>query len=85
MLIFARHQLASSVGNDLFTAISFFFLKNSERSVRITSLPMEVADTSDQHLNASDRQMQALTANIQQLARQSAADRREMQELTRQN
>ena len=46
---------------------------------------MEVADTSDQHLNASDRQMQALTANIQQLARQSAADRREMQELTRQN
>ena len=85
MLIFARHQLASSVGNDLFTSILFFFLKNSERSVRITSLPMEVADTSDQHLNASDRQMQALTANIQQLARQSAADRREMQELTRQN
>jgi hypothetical protein len=29
--------------------------------------------------------MQALTTNIQELARQSVADRREMQELTRQN
>ena len=29
--------------------------------------------------------MQALTANIQELARQSAADRREMQELAKQN
>ena len=46
---------------------------------------MEVGDTSGQHLNALDRQMQDLTANIQELARQSAADRREMQELTRQN
>ncbi len=46
---------------------------------------MEAGDTSGQHLNASDRQMQALTANIQELARQSAADCREMQELTRQN
>jgi hypothetical protein len=46
---------------------------------------MEVRDTSGQHLNASDRQMQALTTNIQELARQSAADRRVMQELTRQN
>ena len=46
---------------------------------------MEAGDTSDQHLNVSDRQMQALTANIQELARQSTTDRREMQELTRQN
>uniref|UniRef100_A0A2N9H9A5 Uncharacterized protein n=1 Tax=Fagus sylvatica TaxID=28930 RepID=A0A2N9H9A5_FAGSY len=46
---------------------------------------MEAGDTSGQHLNALDRQMQDLTANIQELARQSAADRREMQELTRQN
>jgi hypothetical protein len=46
---------------------------------------MEAGDTSDQHLNVSDRQMHSLTANIQELARQSAADRREMQELTRQN
>ena len=53
--------------------------------VRITPSPMEAGDTSGRHLNASDRQMQALTINIQELARQSAADRREMQELTRQN
>jgi hypothetical protein len=46
---------------------------------------MEVGDTSGQHLNASDRQMQAVTANIQELARQIVADRREMQKLTRQN
>ena len=46
---------------------------------------MEAGDTSDQHMNASDRQMQALTANIQELARQSAVDRREMQKLTQQN
>ena len=46
---------------------------------------MEAGDTSDQHLNASDRQMQALIANIQELAWQSAVDRREMQELTWQN
>ena len=46
---------------------------------------MEAGDTSDQHLNASDRQMQALTANIQELAWQSATDRKEMQELTWQN
>ena len=46
---------------------------------------MEVGDTSGQHMNASNRQNQALTANIQELARQSAADRREIQELTRQN
>ena len=46
---------------------------------------MEVGDTSGQHLNASDRQMQALIANIQELARQSAADCKEMQGLTRQN
>ena len=46
---------------------------------------MEGGDTSDQHLNASDRQIQALTTNIQELARQSAADRQEMQKLTRQN
>ena len=36
-------------------------------------------------LECLNRQMHALTANIQDLARQSAADRREMQELTRQN
>uniref|UniRef100_A0A2N9ESK5 RNase H type-1 domain-containing protein n=1 Tax=Fagus sylvatica TaxID=28930 RepID=A0A2N9ESK5_FAGSY len=36
-------------------------------------------------MNASNRQLQALTANIQELARQSAANRKEMQELTRQN
>ena len=46
---------------------------------------MEVGDTNGQHMNASNRQNQALTANIQELARQSAVDRREMQELTRQN
>ena len=46
---------------------------------------MEARDASGQHLNALDRQMQALTANIQDLARQSAVDRREMQEQTRQN
>ena len=46
---------------------------------------MEVGDTSGQHLNASNRQMQALTTNIQKLARQIDADCREMQELTRQN
>jgi hypothetical protein len=36
---------------------------------------MEAGDTSDQDLNASDRQMQALISNIQELARQSAANR----------
>ena len=41
---------------------------------------MEAGNTSDHHLNASDRQMQALTANIQELAWQSAAVRQEMQE-----
>uniref|UniRef100_A0A2N9HZA5 Uncharacterized protein n=1 Tax=Fagus sylvatica TaxID=28930 RepID=A0A2N9HZA5_FAGSY len=46
---------------------------------------MEARDINGQHLNVLDRQMQALTTNIQELARQSAADRREMQELTRQN
>jgi hypothetical protein len=46
---------------------------------------MEAGDTTNQHLSASERQMQALTANIQELARQSAADRREMQELAKQN
>jgi hypothetical protein len=46
---------------------------------------MEVGDTNAQHLSASERQMQALTANVQELARQSAADRREIQELTKQN
>ncbi len=46
---------------------------------------MEAGDTSGQHLSASKRQMQALTANVQELARQSAADRREIQELTKQN
>ena len=46
---------------------------------------MEAGDTSGQHLSASERQMQALTANVQELARQSAADRREIHELTKQN
>uniref|UniRef100_A0A2N9JBP4 Reverse transcriptase domain-containing protein n=1 Tax=Fagus sylvatica TaxID=28930 RepID=A0A2N9JBP4_FAGSY len=46
---------------------------------------MEAGNTSAQPLSASERQMQALTANIQELARQSAADRREIQELARQN
>jgi hypothetical protein len=46
---------------------------------------MEAGDNSAQPLNASERQMQALTANIQELVRQSAADRREMQELAKQN
>ncbi len=46
---------------------------------------MEAENTSDQHLSASDRQLQALTANIQELARQNAADRQEMQGLSRQN
>ncbi len=46
---------------------------------------MEAGDTSAQPLSASERQMQALTANIQELARQSAADHREMQELAKQN
>ena len=32
--------------------------------MQLASLPMEAGDTSDQHLNASDRQIQALTANI---------------------
>ena len=46
---------------------------------------MEIGDTSGQQLNASDRQMRALTANIQELTQQSVTDCREMQELTRQN
>uniref|UniRef100_A0A2N9IAL2 Uncharacterized protein n=1 Tax=Fagus sylvatica TaxID=28930 RepID=A0A2N9IAL2_FAGSY len=46
---------------------------------------MEAEDNSAQPLSASERQLQALTANIQELARQSAADRREMQELAKQN
>uniref|UniRef100_A0A2N9GP39 Uncharacterized protein n=1 Tax=Fagus sylvatica TaxID=28930 RepID=A0A2N9GP39_FAGSY len=46
---------------------------------------MEAGDNSAPPLSASERQLQALTANIQELARQSAADRREMQELARQN
>ena len=46
---------------------------------------MKGGDTIDQHLNASDRQIQALIANIQELARQSTADRQEMQVLIRQN
>uniref|UniRef100_A0A2N9FT45 Uncharacterized protein n=1 Tax=Fagus sylvatica TaxID=28930 RepID=A0A2N9FT45_FAGSY len=46
---------------------------------------MEAGDNSAPPLRASERQLQALTANIQELARQSAADRREMQELARQN
>ena len=46
---------------------------------------MEAGDNSAQPLSASERQLQALTANIQELARQSAADRREMQELAKQN
>jgi hypothetical protein len=46
---------------------------------------MEARDTNGQNMNASDRQLQALTANVQKLARQSAADHRQMQELTRQN
>uniref|UniRef100_A0A2N9H026 Reverse transcriptase/retrotransposon-derived protein RNase H-like domain-containing protein n=1 Tax=Fagus sylvatica TaxID=28930 RepID=A0A2N9H026_FAGSY len=46
---------------------------------------MEAGDNSAPPLSASERQLQALTTNIQELARQSAADRREMQELARQN
>ena len=46
---------------------------------------MEAGNTSDQHLSASNRQLQALTANIQELARQNAFDRQEMQGLARQN
>jgi hypothetical protein len=46
---------------------------------------MEAGDDSAPPLSASERQLQALTANIQELARQSAADRREMQELAKQN
>uniref|UniRef100_A0A2N9FZB4 Uncharacterized protein n=1 Tax=Fagus sylvatica TaxID=28930 RepID=A0A2N9FZB4_FAGSY len=46
---------------------------------------MEAGDNSASPLSASERQLQALTTNIQELARQSAADRREMQELARQN
>uniref|UniRef100_A0A2N9G648 Uncharacterized protein n=1 Tax=Fagus sylvatica TaxID=28930 RepID=A0A2N9G648_FAGSY len=46
---------------------------------------MEARDNSAQPLSASERQLQALTANIQELVRQSAADRREMQELAKQN
>uniref|UniRef100_A0A2N9GFI3 RNA-directed DNA polymerase n=1 Tax=Fagus sylvatica TaxID=28930 RepID=A0A2N9GFI3_FAGSY len=46
---------------------------------------MEAGDSSAQPLSASERQLQALTANIQELVRQSAADRREMQELAKQN
>uniref|UniRef100_A0A2N9FF19 Integrase catalytic domain-containing protein n=1 Tax=Fagus sylvatica TaxID=28930 RepID=A0A2N9FF19_FAGSY len=41
---------------------------------------MEAGNTSAQPLSASERQMQALTANIQELARQSATDRREIQD-----
>uniref|UniRef100_A0A2N9IJZ2 Uncharacterized protein n=1 Tax=Fagus sylvatica TaxID=28930 RepID=A0A2N9IJZ2_FAGSY len=46
---------------------------------------MEAGDITNQHLSASERQMQALTANIQELVQQSAADHREMQELAKQN
>ena len=46
---------------------------------------MEAGNTSDQHLSASDRQLQALTTNIQELARQNATDWQELQSLARQN
>ena len=46
---------------------------------------MEVGDTTNQHLSPSERQLQALIANVQELVRQSAADRKEMQELAKQN
>ena len=46
---------------------------------------MEARDTTNQNLSASERQMQALTANVQELVRQSAADRKEMKELAKQN
>ena len=46
---------------------------------------MEAGDASAQHLNASERQIQALIANVQELVRQSATDCREMQELAKQN
>ena len=64
----------------------FVSLPEKLKTVDLNSFSlMEAGDTSAQHLSATERQMQALTANVQELARQSAADRREIQELTKQN
>ena len=70
-------------GND-FVFSHFVSLPEKLRTVDSNSLSlMEARDTSAQHLSASERQMQALTTNVKELARQSAADRREIQELTK--
>ena len=62
----------------------FVSLPEKLRTVDSNSLAlMEAGDTSGQHLSASERQMQALTANVQELTWQSAADRRKIQELTK--
>jgi hypothetical protein len=85
VLIFALHQLAPSVGKR-FVFSHFVSLPEELRTVDSNSFSlMEAGDTSAQHLSASERQMQAVTANVQELARQSPADRREIQELTKQN
>uniref|UniRef100_A0A2N9EXT2 Reverse transcriptase domain-containing protein n=1 Tax=Fagus sylvatica TaxID=28930 RepID=A0A2N9EXT2_FAGSY len=52
---------------------------------QVTFLSWKPEITVPSPLSASERQLQALTANIQELVRQSAADRREMQELAQQN
>jgi hypothetical protein len=79
----------SSVGCRLWERFAnnhFVSLPEKLKTVDLNSLSlMEAGDTTNQHLSASERQMQALTANIQELVRQSAADRREMQELAKQN
>jgi hypothetical protein len=81
---FTHHQLAPSVGTSCFWPFRFFTRKI--KSGRPSNLfLMEAGDNSAQPLSASERQLQALTANIQELVRQSAADRREMQELAKQN
>jgi hypothetical protein len=79
----------SSVGavcGKQFVYSHFVSLPEKLRTVNSNNLSlMKAGDTSGQHLSASERQMQALTANVQELARQSAANCREIQELTKHN
>ncbi len=79
---------ASSVGAVCGNVASSHFVSLPEKLKTVDSSNlslMEAGDNSAQPLSASERQMQALTANIQELARQSATDRREIQELAKQN
>ncbi len=78
---------ASSVGTfcgKRFANSHFVSLPEKLKTVNSNSLSlMEAGDTTGQHLSASERQMQALTANVQELTQQSAADHKKIQELTK--